>query len=143
MSNPKVREEVKNILRFWLDMGVDGFREDVITYIAKTPGLPSVYPKLPAANGMQHYTNRPDVHTYLAEFKRDVLDGYDCFIVGESPMTNINVALKYVTEGKNKVMDEMIDFFAHDGGLLSDGLCAAAVRPQADEEGLHHMAEGP
>ena len=110
MSNPKVREEVKNILRFWLDMGVDGFREDVITYIAKTPGLPSVYPKLPAANGMQHYTNRPDVHTYLAEFKRDVLDGYDCFIVGESPMTNINVALKYVTEGKDKVMDEMIDF---------------------------------
>ena len=110
MDNPRVRAEVKKILRFWLDMGVDGFREDVITYIAKTPGLPSVYPKLPAATGMQHYTNRPDVHTYLAEFKRDVLDGYDCFIVGESPMTNINVALKYVTEGKDKVMDEMIDF---------------------------------
>ena len=40
MANPKVRSEIKEILRFWLDMGVDGFREDVITLIAKTPGLP-------------------------------------------------------------------------------------------------------
>ena len=39
MDNPKVREEVKKIMRFWLDMGVDGFREDVITFISKTPGL--------------------------------------------------------------------------------------------------------
>lgn len=110
MDNPKVREEVKRIMRFWLDMGVDGFREDVITYISKTPGLPSVYPRLPAANGMQHYTNRPDVHKYLAEFKRDVLDKYDCFIVGESPLTDADTALKYVTEGRNKVLDEMIAF---------------------------------
>jgi glycosidase len=40
MDNPLVREEVKKILRFWLDLGVDGFREDVITFISKTPGLP-------------------------------------------------------------------------------------------------------
>ena len=110
MDNPKVREEVKNIMRFWLDMGVDGFREDVITYISKTPGLPSVYPKLPAANGMQHYSNRPDVHRSLSEFRHDVLDNYDCFVVGESPLTNADIALKYVTEGKDKVLDEMIAF---------------------------------
>ena len=36
MDNPKVREEVKRIMQFWLDMGVDGFREDVITFISKT-----------------------------------------------------------------------------------------------------------
>lgn len=110
MDNPKVREEVKNIMRFWLDMGVDGFREDVITYISKAPGLPNAYPKLPAANGMQYYSNRPEAHKYLAEFKRDVLDNYDCFVVGESPMTTPEVALKYVSEGKNKVLDEMIGF---------------------------------
>lgn len=110
MDNPKVREEVKNIMRFWLDMGVDGFREDVITYISKAPGLPNAYPKLPAANGMQYYSNRPEVHKYLAEFKRDVLDNYDCFVVGESPMTTPEVALKYVSEGRDKVLDEMIGF---------------------------------
>ncbi len=110
MSNPKVRDEVKKIMRFWLDMGVDGFREDVITYIAKTPGLPNSFPKLPVANGMKHYSNKPDAHKYLMEFKRDVLDYYDCFVVGESPTTTVDTALKYVSDGPEKVLDEMIAF---------------------------------
>ena len=110
MSNPKVREEVKDIMRFWLDMGVDGFREDVITYIAKADGLPSAKVKLPAATGMQYYTNLPKVHDYLAEFKRDVHDFYDCFTVGEGPRMEPEVALSYVREGKDKVLDMMINF---------------------------------
>ncbi len=110
MDNPKVREEVKSILRFWLDMGVDGFREDVITFISKTPGLPSSYPVLPVANGMKHFSNRPQVHEYLREFKRDVLSRYDCFVVGESPLTDAATALRYVTEGPDQVLDEMIAF---------------------------------
>ena len=110
MDNPAVREEVKKILRFWLDMGVDGFREDVITFVSKAPGLPDAYPKLPAANGMKYYSNRPEVHAYLKEFKRDVFDNYDCFVVGESPMTTADVALSYVTEGPEHVLDEMIAF---------------------------------
>ena len=110
MDNPKVRQEVKQILRFWLDMGVDGFREDVITFISKAPGLPDSHPWLPAANGMRHYSNQPRVYEYLLEFKRDVLDYYDCFVVGESPMTTPELALRYVTEGPGKVLDEMIAF---------------------------------
>lgn len=110
MANPKVREEVKDIMRFWLDMGVDGFREDVITYIAKAEGLPSAKVRLPAATGMQYYTNLPKVHDYLAEFKRDVLDFYDCFTVGEGPRMEPSVALSYVKEGPNKVLDMMINF---------------------------------
>ncbi len=110
MDNPKVREEVKKILRFWLDMGVDGFREDVITFISKTPGLPNAYPRLPVANGIKHYSNRPQAHDYLREFKRDVLSKYDCFVVGESPLTNADTALRYVSEGPDQVLDEMIAF---------------------------------
>lgn len=110
MDNPKVRNEVKKIMRFWLDMGVDGFREDVITYISKTPGLPSTFLKLPVANGMKHYSNKPNAHKYLMEFKRDVLDYYDCFVVGESPTTTVDTALKYVSDGPDKVLDEMIAF---------------------------------
>lgn len=110
MANPKVRQEVKDIMRFWLDMGVDGFREDVITYIAKADGLPSAKVKLPAATGMQYYTNLPKVHDYLAEFKKEVLDFYDCFTVGEGPRMEPEVALSYVREGKNKVLDMMINF---------------------------------
>lgn len=110
MANPKVREEVKDIMRFWLDMGVDGFREDVITYISKAEGLPSAKVKLPAATGMQYYTNLPKVHDYLAEFKHEVLDFYDCFTVGEGPRMEPDVALSYVREGKDKVLDMMINF---------------------------------
>ena len=110
MDNPKVREEVKKILRFWLDMGVDGFREDVITFISKDPRMPSSYPAIPMANGMKYFSNRPEVHDYLREFKEDVFSKYDCFVVGESPLTNADVALSYVSEGPDQVLDEMIAF---------------------------------
>ena len=110
MDNPKVREEVKKIMRFWLEMGVDGFREDAITCISKAPGLPGSFPGLPSANGKQHFTNRPDVYGYLREFRREVLDGYDCFVIGEGSETNAATALRYITEGPDKVLDEMIGF---------------------------------
>ena len=110
MSNPKVREEVKKILRFWLDLGVDGFREDVITFIDKAPGLPDCYPKLPIANGLKYYSDGPRVYEYLSEFKRDVLDFYDCFTVGESPIQKAEGSLKYIAEGEKQVLDEVITF---------------------------------
>ena len=109
MDNPKVREEVKEILRFWLDMGVDGFREDVITFISKKEGLPNGFP-LPVATGIEHYANGPHTYEYLKEFKDDVLSKYDCFIVGESPLVNIKRALKYTTEGDGQVLQMMFSF---------------------------------
>ena len=108
MDNPKVRQEVKNILRFWLDMGVDGFREDVITFISKRQGLPNGLP-IPAACGMEHYMDGPNVHKYLREF-RQVLNEYDCFVVGEAPMMNEKNALRYITEGPNQELDMMFHF---------------------------------
>lgn len=113
MDNPKVREEVKGIMRFWLDMGVDGFREDVITFISKPADLPNGFP-LPAATGVEHYKNGPRVHEYLKEFKDDVLSKYDCFTVGESPMMTMKNALPYITEGENQVLDMMFHFQHHE-----------------------------
>ena len=108
MDNPKVREEVKNIMRFWLEMGVDGFREDVITFISKRPGLPNGLP-IPAACGMEHYMDGPNVHRYLKEF-REVLNEYDCFVVGEAPMMNEKNALRYIKEGPKQELDMMFHF---------------------------------
>ena len=108
MDNPLVREEVKNILRFWLDMGVDGFREDVITYISKKEGLPD--DKLfPVYKGMLQYNHGPHIHEYLAEFKRDVLDHYDCFTLAEAPLVWPKQALSYIDEDKGQI-DMMIQF---------------------------------
>ena len=108
MDNPLVREEVKKILRFWLDMGVDGFREDVITYISKTEGLPD--DKLfPIYKGMPLYNHGPHIHEYLAEFKRDVFDHYNCFTLAEAPLVWPKQALKYIDE-KTGQIDMMIQF---------------------------------
>ena len=108
MDSSLVREEIKKIMRFWLDMGVDGFREDVITYISKRDGLPNDY-IFPINRGMLHYNHGPRVHEYLEEFKRDVLDHYDCFTIAEAPLVSPNKALTYIEEGKGQ-MDMMIQF---------------------------------
>ncbi len=108
MDNPKVREEVKNILRFWLDMGVDGFREDVITYISKKDGLPDDH-LFPVYKGMLNYNHGPRIHEYLAEFKKDVLDHYDCMTLAEAPLVTPKMALSYIDENSGQ-MDMMIQF---------------------------------
>ena len=108
MDNPLVREEVKKILRHWLDMGVDGFREDVITYISKPEGLPNDH-IFPIYKGMRHYNHGPRIHEYLAEFKRDVFDHYDCFTLAEAPLVWPKRALKYIHEERGQI-DMMIQF---------------------------------
>ncbi len=108
MDNPKVRQEVKDIIRFWLDMGVDGFREDVITFISKKPGLPNGFP-MPTATGIEHYMNGPNLKTYLREFK-DVYDEYDCFTVGEAPMMTPKKALEFIKEGEDQLLNMMFHF---------------------------------
>ena len=108
MDNPKVREEVKGIMRFWLDMGVDGFREDVITYISKHPQLPDGIPFLPAINGLPYYKDGPNLMDYLREF-RAVAQEYGALQIGEAPMTPVKTALTYLT-GSGRVLDMMIQF---------------------------------
>lgn len=108
MDNPKVREEVKSIMDFWLSMGVDGFREDVITFISKKEGLPNGFP-MPVATGVEHYRHGPHLMEYLTEFRQAALEKHDCFMVGESPMTGAKDALD-LTSGKDKVLDMLISF---------------------------------
>ena len=108
MDNPKVREEVKSIMRFWLDMGVDGFREDVINFISKKEGLPNGLPFIPAINGMFAYKDGPHIHEYLSEFRK-VCDEYDCIQIGEGPMTTVKTALMYLT-GDHRSLDMMFSF---------------------------------
>lgn len=108
MDNPRVREEVKGIMRFWLDMGVDGFREDVITYISKHEKLPDGIPFLPAINGLPYYKDGPNLMRYLREF-REVAREYGAVQIGEAPMTPVKAALRYLS-GRNRVLDLMIQF---------------------------------
>ena len=108
MDHPKVREEVKQIMKFWLDMGVDGFREDVINFISKREGLPDGLPLIPMANGMMHYKDGPHIHEYMAEFRK-IARQYHAVQIREGPMTTVKSALQYLT-GENKSLDMMISF---------------------------------
>ena len=93
---------------FWLDMGVDGFREDVITFISKAEGLPNGFP-LPVATGIEHYKSGPHLQEYLGEFRK-VLDEYDCMTVGEAPMMTPKTAMKFIEENKDQKLNMMFHF---------------------------------
>lgn len=109
MDNPLVREEVKKILKFWLDLGVDGFREDVITLISKREGLPSDH-LFPIYKGIRFYNHGPHIHEYLSEFRRDVLSHYDCMTIAEAPLIWPKRALEYISEKEDSDFDMMIQF---------------------------------
>ena len=117
MDNPLVREEVKKVLKFWLDMGVDGFREDVITFISKKEGLPDDY-LMPASKGFNYYNHGPRLHEYLKEFSDDVFSKYDCMTLAEAPMVKPHVALKYIDETNEPVLDMIIQFATQEADCL-------------------------
>ncbi len=80
-DNPKVRHEVYDLMRFWLDKGVDGFRMDVIPFISKDAAFPDVQP---GESQVRINANGPHLHEYLQEMNREVLSKYDCMTVGEA-----------------------------------------------------------
>lgn len=89
---PAVLDEVKKLMRFWLDKGVSGFRCDVINILFKSSlknGFPSV-----ALTGREHYISQEGTHRILRELRQDVLSKYDCFTVGETVFVSPKQAKK-------------------------------------------------
>src|SRR5271163_3786585 len=82
-DNPKVRAEVYDVMRFWLNKGVDGFRMDVIPFISKDPNLLNM-----TEDQIKHfdtvYGSGPHTHDYIQEMNREVLSHYDVVTVGEA-----------------------------------------------------------
>ena len=107
--NPAVLEEVKDILRFWLDRGVMGFRCDVINIIYKdtlADGKPSI-----ALTGMEHYLSTQGCHAILHQLRTQVLDPYGAFTVGETVFVDVPKA-KDLTDPARKELD-MVFAFQH------------------------------
>ncbi|RAL62004.1 hypothetical protein DID88_002493 [Monilinia fructigena] len=104
-TNPAVRNEVWDIMRFWLDKGCDGFRMDVINCISKEPGFPDfdvTDPRMEFQFGIKGNFNGPHVKDYLEEMHREVLCHYpEAFTVGETPGIHTpNDAIGLVQGGK-------------------------------------------
>ena len=109
-ENPKLREEIKDILRFWLDLGIDGFRCDVITLISKKQDFKSRFPSI-ALCGKDAYVNGPRLHEYLHELYKDVYVNYDTMTVGESVLSTLKDAIKLVSPEREEL--DMIFNFDH------------------------------
>ena len=90
-ENPRLRKEIKRILRFWLDLGVDGFRCDVITLISKKQDFKNRFPSI-ALTGKDAYIMGPRLHEYLHELYKDVYSQYDTMTVGETVLSTLKDA---------------------------------------------------
>ncbi len=109
-DHPRVKEEVKGILEFWLAKGVDGFRCDVINLLGKADGLPNGKKRL-ILTGREHYVNHPKVHGYLSWLRDEVFSKHDCFTVGETAFVDPKTALLYVGEDRREL--DMLFQFDH------------------------------
>ena len=110
-DNPKVRDEVFDMMNWWLDKGVDGFRMDVISLISKKPDLPDGEPGINGYASFNEPANGPHVHEYLQEMRRRVLDGRDTITVGECSGVTLEEAKKYARSDEKEL--NMVFQFEH------------------------------
>ncbi len=111
-ENPKVREEIYDILNFWFSKGVDGFRMDVISFISKRLDFPQAKKGATLSEMMENiYANGPRIHEYLKEMNKKVLSKYDIVTVGEGPGVNLKTGLNYVDEKEKEL--NMVFHFDH------------------------------
>lgn len=102
-ENEQLREEVYDMMRFWLDKGVTGFRLDVINLISKDQRFLNDEGSTATSDGRKYYTDGPRVHEYLQEMNRNVFAGKDVITVGEMSSTTIDNCIKYSNPERNEL----------------------------------------
>ncbi len=101
-ENPKVRQEVYDVMKFWLDKGIDGFRMDAFQFASKDttwPALPKGYEK----NVIKYYGNGPHLHDYLQEMNREVYSKYNVMSVAEGAGSSPEEAMKFVDPDRKEL----------------------------------------
>ena len=106
-ENPKLREEIYSMMRWWLDKGIDGFRMDVIPFISKDTS----FPLITQADLDKDYHGRwdvfmgsgPHLHEYLQEMNREVLSKYDCMSLAEGAGMLLSTALNFVDADRKEL----------------------------------------
>jgi oligo-1,6-glucosidase len=104
-NNPKVRQELYQVMRFWLDKGIDGFRMDAFQFISKDDS----FPELPAEilgnipEIMKFYGRGPHLHEYIQEMNREVLSQYEVMTVSEGAGASPEEAILFVDPDRNEL----------------------------------------
>lgn len=113
-ENEAVRDEIHEMVSWWLNKGVDGFRLDVINYISKRSGLPDgnqTIGRLMEYYGVEHYFYGPRLHEYLRELKEKVFIPHNAFSVGETPGTGMEMSKLLTADDRNEL--DLVFSFDH------------------------------
>ncbi|MCO6541069.1 MAG: alpha-glucosidase [Lactobacillus sp.] len=111
-ENPVLRNSIYSMMKYWLDIGIDGFRMDVISLISKKQDFPDAPVDYPY-NRSYYFgsSNGPRVHEFIREMNEKVLSKYNIMTVGETPNTTSEQALLYVGENRKEL--NMVFQFDH------------------------------
>ncbi|WP_353856376.1 alpha,alpha-phosphotrehalase [Bacillus sp. Bos-x628] len=108
-ENEKVRKQVYDIMHFWFEKGIDGFRLDVINNISKDQRFLDDAGQSVQGDGRMYYTDGPRIHEFLHEMHQEVFAKYDSMTVGEMSSTNIADCIRY-TRPDRKELDMTFNF---------------------------------
>lgn len=116
-ENPRVREEIYDMMRFWLDKGIDGFRMDVIPFISKDQNFPNFPVGFDGDYG-RVYASGPRLHEFIQEMHREALAPYDVMTVGEAAGITLEQTPLMVDERRNELnMIFQFDVVSVDRGI--------------------------
>ena len=104
-ENPKVRQEVYDIMKFWAEKGVDGFRLDAFQYVSKDinfPPFPEGY-DVDVPSVIEYHGMGPHIHSYLKEMNEQVLSKYDVFAVSEGVGSTLQDAHDLVDKDRKEL----------------------------------------
>ena len=113
-DNPTVRQEVFDMMTWWCEKGIDGFRMDVISMISKTKDMPDGEVHGLYGDFGPYCVHGPHVHDYLKEMNEKVLSRYDIMTVGETSGVTVEEAKKYAGEDSHEL--NMVFQFEHVDG---------------------------
>lgn len=126
-ENPRVRQEVRDIIHFWSKKGVDGYRIDTVCMYSKNMDFPDTGEEHRLA--VEHFNDGPKMHDYLQELHDHGFEPYDAMTVGEANNIPIERALRYVGEDRKEL--SMLFHFEHVNlGGKYDTWTPEAITPQ-------------
>ncbi|MCG3084325.1 alpha,alpha-phosphotrehalase [Anoxybacillus sp. LAT_35] len=102
-ENEEVRKRIYDMMHFWLQKGVDGFRLDVINLISKDQRFLDDDGSIPPGDGRKYYTDGPRIHEFLQEMNREVFSKYDMMTVGEMSSTTIDHCILYTNPERHEL----------------------------------------
>ena len=123
-ENPTLRKEMIDMMKFWADKGVSGFRLDAFPFMAKDTSWPAMPKEFTNQQFVRYYGADPKVHTYLKEMNDQLLAKYDLYSIGEGGVIPFSKVQDYVATDRNEIStlyhDELGNIWGRDSFDIGD-----------------------